>query len=57
MHFASRIREKKGERQQKTGVARGKERERRGHLEAILPGPLSCVVLEGGFEKKNLNYI
>ena len=49
MHFASRIREKKGERRKKTGVARGKERERRGHLEAILPGPLSCVVLEGGF--------
>ena len=49
MHFASRIRERKGERREKIGVARGKEGERRGHLAAILPGPLSRVVLEGGF--------
>jgi len=49
LHFASRIRERKGERREKIGVARGKEGERRGHLAAILPGPLSHVVLEGGF--------
>ena len=48
MHFASKIRAKKGERWRKIGVARGKEREK-GHLVAILPGPLSCIVLEGGF--------